>query len=163
MSDNKVKVSFPIDTERYGFSDETPWCELLGDGKFKLLNIPFFATGVSLHDVFEVESITDHGDARVIGKFLRVVEKSGWRTLRVQFEDKLVWSLPLGTELRAKLKELGCELAGGFHGRLLCIAVPAEDPQSTAPDLMQSAVKLLRDADVVWECSDPPKALRLDA
>ena len=59
------------------------WADSLGDGTYRLDNVPLFAYGVNLHDVFTVKAV--NGDPRPY--FGRVIKRSGNRTVRLTLPD----------------------------------------------------------------------------
>lgn len=58
---------------------ETVWARPLGDHLFELDNTPWYAYGLSWHDVIEARAQTPEG----FPEFVRVARKSGHRTVRV--------------------------------------------------------------------------------
>ena len=57
---NWRRIQFRLTLDEDGYppaSGETLWATALGDGTYRIDNIPFFATGVSLGDVVEAEMI----------------------------------------------------------------------------------------------------------
>lgn len=58
-------------------AEETLHAEHVGVDRYRLQNIPFFAPGVSLHDV-----VVAREDTEGLPTFVRVVEKGGHRTIR---------------------------------------------------------------------------------
>jgi hypothetical protein len=76
----QVKVVFPFD-----LGAETMWADRLEGGKYRLDNIPSFAYGVSLGDIFEAKAV--EGDPRPY--FDRVLSRSGNRTFRITLAENL--------------------------------------------------------------------------
>ena len=60
---------------------ETPWAVHLGGSHYRLDNIPALARGVSWQDVVEAQPGADG-----FPEFVRVIEKSGYRTIRALLE-----------------------------------------------------------------------------
>lgn len=81
MERPQVKIGFPV----YDDLVETMWANDLGDGRYRVDNIPWFAYGVSLHDVISVKYL--QGDSRPY--FDRVIVPSGEITNRITFEENL--------------------------------------------------------------------------
>src|SRR5579872_133013 len=94
---------------------ETPWAERLGGNLYRLDNTPFFAYGISADDV--VEALPE-ADGMLM--FVRVVEKSGNRTVRVMLSEPA--EAEPGPALLAMIKRLGCSYEGAYS-RLICINV----------------------------------------
>ena len=82
-------------------STESFWCMWLGDWRFVLGNVPFFAANLNFEDV--VEARTDACGRLLIS---RVVRRSGNRTEQIAFvkEDELV----AASSALARLGGLGC-------------------------------------------------------
>jgi uncharacterized protein DUF4265 len=74
-----AKVLFRVPNEDGTAEVETLWAVDLGNDEYKLDNCPFFAYGVSLHDVVYAPIDVDEGRA----VFQRILIKSGNRTIRV--------------------------------------------------------------------------------
>jgi hypothetical protein len=123
-------------------SVETPWAEVLGPGRLRVDNLPFFAYGVSLDDVVEAAP-TEHAG---VFDFVRVVHSSGNRTVRIAF-----LAFP-ATDVRAssilqELLALGCSYEG-MNPRLVAVNIP--------PTVELALVaRLLTDAALTWEYANP--------
>jgi uncharacterized protein DUF4265 len=117
---------------------ETPWAIDLGDQRFKVDNIPFYAYGVSTDDIV-VAVPQDDG----VLAFVKVLEASGNRTLRVIFKDKVTTTVPL----LQRLSDMGVSWEGSF-GRLFGLNVPPE------VDLV-SVAALLTESGLDWEYANP--------
>ncbi|MBK9220485.1 MAG: DUF4265 domain-containing protein [Uliginosibacterium sp.] len=85
LNEPSAKVLFRVTNEDGSTEVETLWAFALGDSRYKIDNLPFFAYGVSLHDIVHAPLNTVEGFAT----FERVVSKSGNRTIRVIFEPAL--------------------------------------------------------------------------
>jgi uncharacterized protein DUF4265 len=92
---------------------ETMWATYVGEGAYRIDNIPFFATRVSLGDVIEADLI----DGRPT--FARVRERGGHSTLRVVAFDAA--TVP---EVRSAIQELGCATELSHLPRLISVDVP---------------------------------------
>ena len=97
------------------------WAFALGDGLFRLDNVPFYVHGVNVDDVVRAEERGE--DAPV---FLEVIRRSGHSTYRVWKEDE-----ETSNEMLSILKDGGCyiERAGD---ELVAIDIP---PGPDAPVL----------------------------
>jgi hypothetical protein len=79
---NKVKVQFRVDpNDQRGFRTERLWAEMVGPGRFRILNSPFFLFGISAEDVVEAEE-TNNGL-----EFRTVVSRGGHSTYRIFLQD----------------------------------------------------------------------------
>ena len=132
-SEDRVRIGF-IDEEG---DTEAIWGTPEGEGKFRLEGNPFFAYGVSLHDTVEAK-----GEDGLL-RFVKVVKKSGNRTIRVftkEGEDST-------NQFFKKLGKLGCRYEG-LNTRLFAVIVPPEVDLKTLADF-------LRKSDLDWEYVDP--------
>jgi hypothetical protein len=110
------RILFPLSQDADGYpplAAETMWATYLGEGAYRIDNIPFFATRVSLRDVIEADLI----DGRPT--FARVRERGGHSTLRVVAFDAA--TIP---ELRSDIRELGCETELSHLPKLISVDVP---------------------------------------
>jgi hypothetical protein len=110
------RIHFRLTQDEDGYppaSGETLWATALGDGAYRVDNIPFFATGVSLGDVVEAEMIEG------LPTFARVRHRGGHATLRVAVVE--VSTVP---ELRSSVEALGCTSELSHLPRLVSIDVP---------------------------------------
>jgi len=119
---------------------ETPWVIPVGDGHFRLDNIPFYAYGISLGDI--LEATPDGDDPRPHVR--RVVTKSGNRTLRV-IADEGASRVP--QSLLDDLISLGCSYTGATP-RYICINIPPIVP-------LDAVVAVLDKSKLRWEHADP--------
>jgi len=121
---------------------ETLWAKPLGNGLYELDNTPWYAYGASWKDV--IEARPPEPDA--FPEFIRVVRKSGYRTIRLILEppaDKDPWS----QRILDRLVELGCSFEGAT-GSYVGIDIP---PQV---DLEQIR-RFLVTTEQKWEHADP--------
>jgi hypothetical protein len=113
----------------------------LGEGRFRLEEMPAFAYRISAHDV-----VTATQDEQGSLRFAEVVEKSGNRTVRF-----LLSRFPIESEeaqaILAHVTELGCRY-NNLKTNVVSIMVP---PQME----LDQVVNRLREARVWWEYSDP--------
>jgi hypothetical protein len=115
-SEQYVKLLFDLEQDEDGYppaSAETLWGIRVGEGLFKLDNIPFFAFGVAVNDI--VSAVPEEGGFR----FKEVVHPSGHSTIRVIVYDPL--AVPTVREL---FHQLGCSTEQSHLPRLFSIDVP---------------------------------------
>jgi hypothetical protein len=124
---------------------ETLWATEIALGQYRLDNGPFFAYGVSWQDVVEAQ----HGRDDVL-EYVRVVRKSGNRTLRVMFNDYRVNDDRAKGVLRG-IQELGCSYEG-MQPRLVSINVPPEADIASVTTFLRGLPGLQ------WEYADPTYA-----
>ncbi len=112
------RVTFALDQDEDGYppvAHESAWAVDLGDGRFLIDSIPFFARAATLGD-----TITAHEEGGAL-QYSATLARSGNSLLRVVYFD--------GTEpaeIRSPLSNLGCstELNAAHH--LIAVSVPAE-------------------------------------
>ena len=137
-----AKVLFRVEYEDGSAKVETLWAYDLGDDKYRLANSPFYAYSVSWEDV--VLAPLDEIEGRAT--FVRVLEKSGNRTVRIIFPLRV----ETGNEsdrILAGLVAIGCSYEGA-HGTHMSITVPVEvELDSVRQYLIRSGAN--------WEHADP--------
>lgn len=132
---NESRVVIGVDED-----DETLGAVALGDGRYRIDNVPFFAYNVSLGDVVEARG-------KRLPRVRRVVEKSGHRTVRVVLPEEEGLEGPTARPLIQAIERLGCQFEG-FAPMLLAIDVPPEVK-------IDQVVSTLEQAGVEWEYADP--------
>jgi hypothetical protein len=137
-----AKVLFRVPDDEGDADVETLWAVDLGEGLYKVCNLPYFAYGVSLHDVVYAPVNAEDG----FPTFERVVSKSGNRTLRVIL-DPPVAKGNRSDALLAELVATGCDCEGANKGYVV-INVPGS---VHLPDIEE----LLTNSNPQWERSDP--------
>ncbi|OAI19161.1 MULTISPECIES: DUF4265 domain-containing protein [Methylomonas] len=136
------KVLFRVPNENGTAEVESLWAYDLGNDRYKIDNLPFFAYSVSLHDIVLAPLNSVEGMAT----FERVLSKSGNRTIRVIFNPPV----SEGNESKALLDtliSLGVEYEGANPTYIVLNLPPAVD--------FDVVVQRLTAADVQWEHADP--------
>lgn len=139
MQDGLVKVQLTGP----GGDVETLWACPLRDNHYELDNTPWFAYGVSWHDVIEARPQEDGG----FPVFSRVIHKSGYRTIRLVL-DPPAGSASEGQAILDRLRELGCSYEGA-NPRYIAVVIPP------SVDLMTIREYLITTKQE-WEHADPP-------
>ena len=121
---------------------ETPWAEALGDNRYRLANRPFWKYGVSAGDI--IEALLDDSGRPA---FVRVLEKSGNRTVRVRLQPPMDAS-PASRAIIDALVHMGCDYEGMHPGYIVVNVPPAVDLATVARHLEVSGQE--------WEYADPP-------
>ena len=122
---------------------ETLWAVRVGGDRFRLDNSPWFAYGVSVGDVVEArEYAPDMFD------FVRVVEPSGTRTVRLNLAPDADAASPAGKRVLDGLLALGCAYEGA-NTRFIAVTIPP------AVDLAAIQRYLTSNA-IAWESANPP-------
>ncbi len=139
-SDVKIELRTEADVEVYV---EVPWAVPYGrDNCYKLLNLPFYAYGISWGDIVETRPCAETG--RPI--FVRVVEKSGHQLVRVIFDPPVDESDDNQAHLD-ELVDLGCSYDGA-NPAYICIDIP--------PGILLSEItNYLTEHELEWEHADP--------
>ena len=119
---------------------ETLWAERLGKNRYRLDNLPFFAYGVSWQDVIE----TERRDGT--NEFVRVIEKSGNRTVRVILDEPADESETMRRVLDG-LTEIGCSLER-MTQRYIVVNVPLDVDLETVQVYLNASEQR-------WEHADP--------
>ena len=123
---------------------ETPWAVSVGPNRYRLDNLPFYAYRVSWGDIIEAEVQSDS-----FPLFVRVVEKSGNRTVRVILDPPADES----EESRAsveKLVTMGCSLEWA-NRKLVCVNVPPEVDLDEVANYLSSTGQTWEYADPTWQ------------
>jgi Domain of unknown function (DUF4265) len=123
---------------------ETVWAFDLGQGRYRVDNLPWYAYGVSLGDVIEAAPDPE-GQLHMV----RVVSKSGNRTLRLVFpaaELRTAWPAEIQDVMDWLIRH-GCSYEGA-NRRYQAVNVP---PQVD----LGAVANFLTNAGVRWEHADP--------
>lgn len=135
VGEHDTKMMFPVvDDPTVG--SETMWVENLGDGTFRLRNIPGWATGLAAEDV-----VAARQQGNVLA-YTETIASGGHSTYRLAFQQPD----PTDAQSKAveKLRDLGCAFEK-LSNRVLAVDVP--------PDAdIRAVYKLLEDsmADGIW-------------
>jgi hypothetical protein len=138
----KAKVLFRVPEDDGTANVETLWAYDLGKDHYKLDNCPFYAYGVSLHDIVYAPHDADEERAT----FQAVISKSGNRTIRVIFDPPISTGNTSDTVLQG-LVTLGCDYEGANSSYIVVNIPPAVDLNSVMDYLVQHEAN--------WEHADP--------
>lgn len=125
---NKQKMTFSLKKDEDGYppdDSESLWVESVGDGRYRIDNIPFFIQNISPDDI--VEGYVNNG----ILFFTSLWKHSNSSVIRVVFFDS-------GHSQRVldALVELGCRWEGSHLRNLFSVEIPR-------PENLEDVVKLL--------------------
>lgn len=137
-----AKVLFRVMNEDGTSETETLWAFDLGNDKYRLDNLPFYAYGVSWNDVV----LAPFDEDEQFPTFLKVVKKSGNRTIRIIFKP----AVKAGNRSQALLDELvslGCEFEAANRTYIVINIPPATD--------FETVLEKVEAAKVKWEFADP--------
>lgn len=136
------KVLFRVVGEEGSVNVETLWAFDLGQDRYRLDNMPFYAYSVSLGDVV----LAPIDPAEQQPTFTAVVEKCGNRTVRIFF-DEPVANGSKSMVLLEGLVDMGCEYEGATS-RYFTVTIPPRVELATVRDyLVENAL--------TWEHADP--------
>ena len=121
---------------------ETLWAYSVGDDRYRLDNTPWFAYRVSCGDVVEAR-VPEPGE---FPEFVRVVQKSGFRTVRVILEPPAD-EAPESQAILERLRELGCTYEGANPGYIAVGVPPSADLGVIRQYLISTGQQ--------WEHADP--------
>ncbi len=138
MADELVKVQL----KGPGGEIETVWAFPRGGDHYELDSTPWYAYGLSWHDIIEAHAPAP-GE---FPEFVRVVKKSGFRTIRL-FLDPSPDASSDSQGILDRLRELGCSYEG-MSRRLIAVDIP---PPVDLMDIRQFLIT----AEVEWEHADP--------
>lgn len=141
-SDPDSKVLFRVPEDDGPAQVETLWATALGQDKYRIENSPFFAYSVSWLDVVYAPEDEVEG----FPTFMRVVEKSGHRTIRVIF-DPPVESGNESEMVLNKLTDLGCTFETANPAYVAIDVPPGGKFDETCRCLIESGVQ--------WEHANP--------
>lgn len=148
VEDKTVKV---VLVQTYQDSDETdtetPWALDMGNNQYQLKNFPFFFYGLSFNDIFEAKPSEAHPDDPH-PYFVRLIEKSGHRTVRIFLKNSIQDSVPAAQVLE-QLKALHC----GYEGNGSTFFVVNIQPHCD----FEAVIALIENSPEVemWEMADP--------
>ncbi len=137
-----AKVMFRVPDGASGEDVETIWAFPVGGDLYKIDNSPFYAYGVSLGDTVEAPWSEENG----FPLFRRVVEKSGYRTVRVIL-DPPAENDNKSQKLLDEIVALGCSYEGA-NRTYITVDIPKEiDLWKVRDFLIEKEAK--------WEHVDP--------
>lgn len=137
QSSDLVRIHFPLGSDQWhGYTSESLWAKKLGNSRYRLVNSPFLAFGVSLGDVVNVRETEDGLE------LAQVVERGGHSTYRLIVKNE---KAPEVRRLIRDLTEKGCSVDSGKE-RLIAVDVPPGVDVQDVYDLM-----LKGDANQLWD------------
>lgn len=114
----RVVVALEKDEDDYPPADyENLWTLPVGDGLFRVGNIPFFARSIALGDI--VSAVPEHQLLR----FKEVVQPSGHSTIRL-----IIYNEAEVPSVIEHFKRLGCEIERSHISGLIALDVPPSVP-----------------------------------
>jgi hypothetical protein len=118
--DTNSRVIFKLTKDGSGYppaDTESLWAKPIGNGKFKIDNIPFYVMGISSDDEVEVDEVG--GDLF----FRNLRQASGNSTFRLLLSDPKA-----STAVREQLAKLGCISEHNQFVGLVAVEIPASIP-----------------------------------
>jgi hypothetical protein len=139
MSDpNHVKIGFYLEQDEDGWpptTRENMWAVDLGDGRYRIDNIPFYVLGISDGDLV---SATTEEDGRLV--FSELIEASPNSTFRL-----IVLNKDETSEVRTMFRDLGCPSELVSHG-FIALHIPGSVTMKPIATLIEQG-----DEDGRWE------------
>lgn len=123
---------------------ESLWTIRVGNDLYRLDNIPWFAYSVSCEDVVEARALEEGG----LPEFIRVVSKSGNRTVRLILEPPADQSEE-SRGILDRLVQLGCDYEGA-NRKYIGVNVPPGVDLPTVCDFLTSTGQKWEHADPTW-------------
>jgi len=136
------KVLFRVPKDNGSAEVETLWATALGNDEYKLDNSPFYAYSVSWEDI--VYAPIDPAESRPT--FVRVVKKSGHRTIRITFDPPVQDGNESDQVLRG-LVSLGCSYEGANRSYMSVDVPPNVE--------LEQVRRYLIAQEAQWEHADP--------
>jgi hypothetical protein len=140
--DPRSLVFFRIRNEDGTENVESLWAQDLGQDRYRIDNCPFYACGVSLHDIVHAPRDPGSGIATVD----QVLSKSGNRTIRLFFARAVAPGNSSARILEA-LVSLGCGYEGADR-HFIAVNIPSRLRLAIVCDY-------LAEQGVMWEYADP--------
>lgn len=140
MADSKVL--FRVVDEDGDVHVETLWATALGEDRYRLDNLPFYAYGVSWDDIV----LAPFDATEDMATFQHVVTKTGNRTVRLLL-DPPVSPGNASDDILQQLVALGCDYEGSNRVRI-AVNIPADVS-------LDSIRQYLIARELVWEHADP--------
>jgi hypothetical protein len=137
-----AKVLFRVPESDGSAQVETLWAVDLGNNEYQLDNSPFYVYSVSWQDVVDAPYNEDEG----FPTFVRVVRKSGNRTVRVILEEPAAPG-NRAEEVLKGLLALGCDYEGANRTYISVNIPPHVELGAVREYLVEQAVQ--------WEHADP--------
>jgi hypothetical protein len=141
-SQPNAKVLFRIPNEAGGADVETLCARDLGEDKYQLDNLPYYAYGVSSGDIVLAPFSENEG----LPTFEKVITKSGNRTVRIIFDVPVASGNASGALIN-RLVDIGCDFEGANRKYIVVNIPPSVD--------LDTVAQLLTSAEVSWEYADP--------
>lgn len=134
----KIRFPLPPEDEAAGVEAENLWAAALGDGRYRIDNIPFYAYGISLDDIVRAVEV----GGRLV--FSEVVSRGGHSTYRVLVSDTKGVDDAAFKRLWLVLETSGCarEVA---KSRWVAIDVPPAADIFSVYDILESG-----EAEGIW-------------
>jgi len=142
--DNLTKIVLVQEDDDGAPDVESTWAEELGGNKYKIKNFPFVFYGASYDDIVEAIPPNDEDDIRP--HFVRVIEKSGHKTVRVIFKASSAESKDT-EEILNVVANMGC----GYEGNGDKYYVINIQPHCNFKEVCD----YLSNQDIDWEHADP--------
>jgi len=119
----KQKILFELEkADHHDFAAETIWAEVLGENKYRLLNIPLYIYGASFGDIVVAYEKDEETAFPIVEE---VVERSGHSTYRIFVFEGAVDN-PEFDKYWEPIEAEGCSFEGQKGNKMLGVDVPPE-------------------------------------
>jgi hypothetical protein len=130
-----VKIIVPLEQDEDGYppvGSERLWARQVGEGRYQIENIPFFARELAWGDI--VSAGSEEGADEDVLRYQQVLHSSGHSTFRILVHDES--QVP---EVCRLLEQMGCSAERSHLPRLVAIDIPptvslATVREALAPD-----------------------------
>ncbi len=127
-----VKVTFDLAPDAWhGNATESVWAEALGEGRYRIRNVPFYARGIAVSDIVIATAI----EGRL--HFKQVLLRSGHSTYRAFLGENVDLDSPRFRTVWMPLEQLGCTLERATT-HLLAIDIPPSADLQVAYRLLEA-------------------------
>ncbi|WP_332452947.1 DUF4265 domain-containing protein [Chryseobacterium aquaticum] len=113
MKEKYIKVLFEVQYDEDYIIKESVWAFKLNDNKYKIDNIPFYASGFACNDIVSAE---EHSEQLYVSE---LIEASGNSTVRLLFQNTNDIK-----EVRKFLKDNGCDSEQSNVDSLIAVDIP---------------------------------------
>lgn len=135
-SQRHVKIIVPLEQDEDGYppvGSERLWALHVGEGRYQIDNIPFFARDLAWGDV--VSAVPEEGAEEGVLRYDQVLQSSGHSTFRILVHDETQMS-----ELCGLMERLGCDTERSHLPRLVAIDIPPSVPLAAVRQALSPGV-----------------------
>jgi len=127
----RTKIVVELEPGETPYATESVWAEQISDRRFRILNSPFFAFGISFEDEVEAKPFGE------VFKFVRVVQRSGRSTYRIILQNDNTIEGPEFLERWKLFREAGCTFESA-NSRYIAVDMPRSANVAVLYQLLES-------------------------